>query len=411
MLVKDTRVSPSPGFASDIRLGRGIDLSDPLLPIFRHRGFNVTEGRTLEDVADLTLGTHEVRRSETDEEEASSLAVNFRAKYGFVSGAAAFSKAKEARKSHECMYLHVEYQGPAKSIDNQQLLWAPGPEAENISDIETRRGKFLAEWGSHYITSIVYGWRIVVRATVSKSNATSVTRVESALKAAGGIWQAGGALAAEHRESLRTCATELAVSVVAGNWGAPPVFSGYEGLQAFLNKIENGAQIPLGPVSVQAQSYWHTLTNFPKCEGLFAPQKAGVLESPFGVPVGTVIAWSPPAGAINLNEAGQPSEVVTPDGWAICDGNGTPDLRGMFVRGASVDTLFNSELAPKHGHTVRGQTDKQNPPSHTNVDGAIPGQGPDGHYHNHGHNINIETTHAEAIPPHYCLLYLIKLHQ
>ncbi len=41
------------------------------------------------------------------------------------------------------------------------------------------------------------------------------------------------------------------------------------------------------------------------------------------LPLGTVLAWMPPAGE------------ELPPGWAVCDGTrGTPDLRGLFLRGA-----------------------------------------------------------------------------
>lgn len=42
------------------------------------------------------------------------------------------------------------------------------------------------------------------------------------------------------------------------------------------------------------------------------------------LPLGTVLAWLPAAGE------------PLPEGWAVCDGsNGTPDLRGLFLRGVA----------------------------------------------------------------------------
>ena len=45
------------------------------------------------------------------------------------------------------------------------------------------------------------------------------------------------------------------------------------------------------------------------------------------LPVGTIVAWH------RTVESGEP-----PEGWAVCDGaNGTPDLRGRFLRGEHPD--------------------------------------------------------------------------
>jgi len=46
-------------------------------------------------------------------------------------------------------------------------------------------------------------------------------------------------------------------------------------------------------------------------------------------------------------------DVSVPENWQVCDGtNGTPDLRGMFIYGASTnDQLNTSGGASTHGHT------------------------------------------------------------
>lgn len=54
------------------------------------------------------------------------------------------------------------------------------------------------------------------------------------------------------------------------------------------------------------------------------------------VPKGTIVAYHPS----NFTDA--TTDIVVPGGWALCDGtNGTPDLRGRFIKGAS--TTITSE--------------------------------------------------------------------
>jgi len=90
---------------------------------------------------------------------------------------------------------------------------------------------------------------------------------------------------------------------------------------------------------------------------------AVAVEAAFGVafPVGGIIMWSGTLATI-------------PAGWALCNGaNGTPDLRGRFIVGASTDTggtnsgasynkgatggadstVLNTSHLPAHTHTMQ----------------------------------------------------------
>lgn len=71
-----------------------------------------------------------------------------------------------------------------------------------------------------------------------------------------------------------------------------------------------------------------------------------------GIPSGGIIAYSGEAETI-------------PEGWAVCDGeNGTPDLRGRFILGASEthamgetggeeEVTLTVDHIPKHAHAYR----------------------------------------------------------
>lgn len=132
-------------------------------------------------------------------------------------------------------------------------------------------------------------------------------------------------------------------------------------------------------------------------------------------PVGGIVPFSKPAANI-------------PTGWYICDGtNGTPDLRGMFIYGATDDTdLLSTGGAVTHVHT---NPSTNNAGSHTHTAGGQTG-GPSatasatsgaanvassGHHHHisfstesagsHSHTIG-DTTAGSSLPP-YVKLYFI----
>lgn len=88
------------------------------------------------------------------------------------------------------------------------------------------------------------------------------------------------------------------------------------------------------------------------------------------IPVGTVIMWTGLHGDI-------------PDGWQSCDGtNGTPDLRGLFVRAAG------------DGHPV---DETGGSATHTHGPGTNLGLG------------KARTASASNIPPYWCLWYIQKM--
>jgi hypothetical protein len=95
---------------------------------------------------------------------------------------------------------------------------------------------------------------------------------------------------------------------------------------------------------VRAQSDWnlilHDLEVF-QARILVLEAALGGSPADFDFPIGGIIAWTGSAASI-------------PSGWQICDGtNGTKDLRGSFVYGASVDgDVGVSGGALTHTHTA-----------------------------------------------------------
>lgn len=139
------------------------------------------------------------------------------------------------------------------------------------------------------------------------------------------------------------------------------------------------------------------------------------------IPTGTIIMWHGTAATI-------------PDGWQKCDGtNGTPDLQGKFVYGASASSDVDATGgATSHSHTLADVA--TNAVSHThhasgNVSAASGGfNGTVGnavtvasasHTHSYGFTSGAntgshdhstpDTGNASILPPYSQLYYIMKL--
>ena len=140
-----------------------------------------------------------------------------------------------------------------------------------------------------------------------------------------------------------------------------------------------------------------------------------------GLSVGTIVVW-------------YISDTI-PDDWQLCDGtNGTPDLRGSFPMGASIDgDLGVSGGATTHGHTNPATVTTGGTHSHSGasissgtggtilvVSGTGDSCASSGHTHSYSSNIGDDSTghsnhtlsapaDANNLPPHIKLYYIMKM--
>lgn len=160
-----------------------------------------------------------------------------------------------------------------------------------------------------------------------------------------------------------------------------------------------------------------------------------------GVPTGAIIMWSGLATAI-------------PDGWKLCDGqNGTPDLRGKFIRGSNGTNVgeqggsTEAFTGPAGAHSHQGTTNVAGSHAHGGATQGhplapheIPGYYPNIYQHGnnygalapnsqlgapHTHGINSDGAHQHDVslssasdhvhsmgtmmPPYYTLCYIMKV--
>lgn len=100
------------------------------------------------------------------------------------------------------------------------------------------------------------------------------------------------------------------------------------------------------------------------------------------------------------------SLATIPKGWQHCDGtNGTPDLRAVFLRGASGEgSIGLSGGSDTHDHTFTGDGHNHSLPAGTGLDGgAIRSTATD------SSNVTGITDTGDSKPPYFNYAYIIKM--
>jgi len=142
------------------------------------------------------------------------------------------------------------------------------------------------------------------------------------------------------------------------------------------------------------------------------------------LPIGSIIMWQN-----EIEEA--------PSGWSICDGNnGTPDLRGKFILGATIDDDVNmSQVQQTHVHSRPAATSTDGSHQHgisvelggssgsvdvRNVGASGANAAGNGHGHSgisgntsgetgaHSHTLGGNTNTQTIIPPYIKLFYIMR---
>jgi hypothetical protein len=110
------------------------------------------------------------------------------------------------------------------------------------------------------------------------------------------------------------------------------------------------------------------------------------------VPVGTIVAWWARDGHI-------------PAGWAICDGsNGTPNLRGRFVRGTG-NIADNGKDGGQTEHVHGGTAG----PDLTTLGWSQGKNFQMGGNNTFNHSHPVSTTSASNLPPYTDIVYIMRL--
>lgn len=402
---------------SDFELGSGIDLTIPYdpkgAPIL---GLNISNRDHTElnkqPVNNKKLGqgfSMQIFEANSSQELAKRLYVNFKASYGLASFSAATQTASKFHSSSSSVFVIIENVEQGPSISQDSLNWKTTPRSEIVQCLdgencdEKKLTQFIGDYGSHYITSLSYGYRISIHGKINSQSEERVKKFKAAIKASFTGGGAGGSVSSSQSSLLKSDDVEIRAEIRSGGISYKGVqdskyylLTGFDEIRDFLKKIKNDKiTIYSAPVKAQVKSYRSSLLHYPESQKLFKKFIGYSTKSDFGVPQGTIIAWSP---KITPNSSKELLDMI-PNGWTICDGqNGAPDLTDKFVMGTSdVNQINFSGGKEVHTHLTEGASIIRK----YRVDEGNSSLTTSGHHH--------KVVEAENLPPFLKLIYIMKL--
>ena len=406
----------TPGRATDIALGMGFDMSDSLFPVQRQLAFPAPPPDLDIPVPDDLLASECTFTEISDyRREAEKISASFKVSFGIGSARAAYSRAREEINTKKIMYAEYGVRGAGASMPGNAIVWSNPPVAERIPDREQRARHFLRTYGSHYLSSVVYGSSIVIRGSFESQSESERMDFSASFKAGFGGWGGRAGLSVEQERVLKSQQTTILCQVVCGRVTPPAALycTGYEDALSLLTKVKAGEiKIEPGPIECSLSQFWQTLyPEFPLTAGIFDQPTPVALECPYGVPKGTVLAWWPPPESqqrVWVEELNQfHVTVAPPQGWLLCNGlSGTPDLRGRFVRAiGTYEDIGETGGSEKHAHQIKGKTGYDSDGFAGGVESSDNFRGTNW---NHRHFLDLPSELSDGLPPYATLVYVMK---
>ncbi|MGE0594320.1 MAG: hypothetical protein AB7G23_16885 [Vicinamibacterales bacterium] len=410
-----------PGFLADglVRLGDGVDMSVPAAPGRRIGQSPLLPPSLLgaEAVESFTLSESFTFAEVTSvSQESKVLSAYFKGRYGLVSADAAYQQAKEDQASSQSLYALAEGRGHARDITEvlggRPLAWNPELrpvlEGTAASDADFAR-QFLLDFGSHYVASIEYGYRVAIRGKLSRTATKETANVRAAFRAAFISGSAEGGVSAEHRKALESSSLELAFEATSGGLYEGEtrrlgILTNLDDILTTLKALRTGTLvIRAAPLAAVARTYWNLLpATFERSRALLATGSVPLPEAAYGVPAGTIVAWAPTPRHVQVADDGSRTFVL-PEGWALCDGrDGRPDLRDRFVMGtAALEAVGQAGGAATHAHAGTVAKTK----STRDQKGGVAGVS---NYALGTHTHDVTIAPGSSLPPHVTLVFLVR---
>nr|MBK9652826.1 hypothetical protein [Bacteroidota bacterium] len=369
----------------NIVLGRGYDLTDPWAPVIADESPFLTKSQRPAEVAlrstipssavPIGTGSSEFKYSFEENVNERTVAQYFHADLKVRGLSYNIETSAEYVRTQFNMSQAVRFVLENKStlpndIDiNATFKTAPVTERSDL-DENSKWKLFKAKYGSHYVTSFSYGYRIEVIAFANTSIESSKFTLSAAFKA----WSVSGKFDASISEQIKQSGATIFVTVFCQelkntqtNSTLPFVFRGIPDVLNFLDDLKGGKIIVTpAPTSVSFKSYFASVcSSYPNSCKLFSTKFNAVDTN--AVPRGTILAWNPPVQNVRTIN-GQTIIVPPVGGWSICDDRThqlnprVPDLSDRFLYGTSDPTQidktrwkFNSWTSDNYG-TARGNS-------------------------------------------------------
>jgi hypothetical protein len=392
----------TPGELSiDFNIGEGVDMNEPDNP----RGAGTSPFDYIAqkpekslvaavDVNELFLSNVDYLESSRIEEYARVFNSAIRLSYGPAALRASFNEIIQRNASHYSVIVRIR-DSKSKDTGNPILAFKSAPESEALQKPDDERTYlFLQQYGSHFIQKISYGYDITFEASVRRDSYARESDFKASLQAAYGAFSGGGSVSLTETEKLVNAGVQIQGRVISGGFDpdVPRIFNSVQSLFEFLKKLENQTiKLNRGIYKLFLQSYFSKLTIYPNTQRLFSPFFFSRPKSDNGVPVGTIISYSPPNPITQAEAAMHGADYWVPDGWALCNGaNGTPDLMNRFIMGCGVDGMGSTGGSRSHNHRLELRANVEYIDSQVSKKGTL--------MHD-----------AEHLPPFVKLVYLMKL--
>ena len=418
-------VSVNPEYLDEqlVRVGMGIDMSDPNAPVRRNGSNPVMGGLSKSarpDWEPYTINeSFTLREATSASEEGDILSAYFKGSYNFASVDAAYDQAVKEHSQSKSIYALLDSDGLTRDLEDaiggQAPRWKPNlvPIFEGTEvDPLVYRKQFLLDYGSHYVSSVRYGYRIAIRGKMKTTDISKQKNIRAAFNATFMSGEAAGGVDSQHKETLSGSEVELTFVATSGglyegDQPRPGVLTKLEDILDTLQKLRDGRLVVhAAPVSMSLRTYWNLLPpEFKYARALlYNSGESPVPDGFHGVPRGTVIAWHPREPYRIADDSSDKFLLRVPQGWALCDGtNGTPNLKDRFVFGTTdINSLgmIGGEKNHSHQASSANNTNKQAKKSGIGKKHDLATAG-------HAHTVNVEE--GGSYPPFVRLVYLMKL--
>jgi hypothetical protein len=316
-----------------------------------------------------------------------------RANYGLSALQSTYKEIISRNQSEFSFIVRIQ-DSKTNHSGNLDLTLKSKPPSEGFTGTDSERTyNLLQTWGSHYVQNISFGYEIAFAASVSKSSYTRAIDFQASLQAAFGGLSAGGGIDLSEVNKLTQAGVRIEGRISSGGItpDVPRTFYTITDISRFLGQLEAGEiKIKRGPLKLFLQSYYAKFSDHQNTQRLISPLIYQSPKSDFGVPSGTIIAFSPRTPISQNDTAQYGANYWIPQGWLICDGtHGTPDLVERFILGSLADNIHQTGGSIMHEHILEQvQFDLPIDASHTR-DGT-------------------RIYPAEHMPPYHRLIYLMK---
>ena len=414
------------GIAGTIKIGSGIKLgnvNDPkhkivdLLKVTKKQKENINikndfitflDDKKSFQVNDIYASSDVYERSDTEwieneseERLSKELYINFGAKFGFGDLDAAFSYVENSKQtSHIIIFrrsVEIGFSPEISNIEidskyNKQLI-----EMENYDRDFDRFYKFVNSFGSHYVETMTYGYKISIFAEIKTKDQSKITKFSANLK----DLTYNASVNVEQKKFFNENNTVIKALVI-GKTSSEVILDNFEKISDFIENLRSGKEtMSFAPMTAAITSLSTKLNpnEYPKLFNMLIPIVGEKARSPFGVPSGTIIAWNPKVYDAELLED---LDSFLPLGWKICDGRKygdfeTPNLKDKFIMGTNdVAEVNKSSDVSSHTHSLGAANAAESADKRGGATHAV---------RDHSHFVSA----AEHIPPYWKLIFLIKL--